>query len=98
MNLSELGARKALKSGYEDLFDAEAVFFGVNADGVVLGFGDVDGDAVFEEAELFEALGELERAGGEGVEAVESGSTVRIEAEVLPHGCGAGRVAVERNR
>ncbi len=84
--LLRTGARKALQSGFEDLFDLEAVFFGVDADGVVAGFGDVDRYVVFEEAELLEALGELERAGREGVEAVERGGAVCVEAEVLPNG------------
>jgi len=34
----------------EDLFGAEEVFFGIDADGVVGGGEDVDGDVVFEEA------------------------------------------------
>ena len=40
------------------------VFFGVYADGVEGGGFDVDGDLVFEEAELFEAFGVFERAVG----------------------------------
>ena len=38
------------------------VFFGVDADGVEVGRFDVDVDAVFEEAELFEAFGLFEDA------------------------------------
>ena len=38
------------------------VFFGVDSDCVVFGGFDVDGDVVFEEAELFEALGLFEKA------------------------------------
>ncbi len=41
----------------KDSFDAEEIGLGVDADGVVVGFGDVEGKVVFEEAELFEALG-----------------------------------------
>ena len=40
------------------------VFFGVYAYGVEVGGFYVDGDVVFEEAELFEALGLFECAGG----------------------------------
>ena len=40
------------------------VFFGVYTYGVVGGGGYVDGDVVFEEAELFEALGLFEGTGG----------------------------------
>jgi hypothetical protein len=43
-------------------FYALQVFFGVDADGVELGGLYVDGDVVFEEAELFEALGLFEKA------------------------------------
>ncbi len=60
------------------------VFFGVDADGVEVGGLDVDGDAVFEEAELFEALGVFERAVGQGGEALEGGFAVGVEADVLP--------------
>ena len=60
------------------------VFFGVDADGVEVGGFDVDVDAVFEEAELFEALGLFEGAGGESGEAVEGGFAVGVEADVLP--------------
>ncbi len=48
----------------EERFYAVEVGFGVDADGVVGGFGDVDVDVVFEQAELFEALGLFEGAGG----------------------------------
>ena len=44
-------------------FDAVEVFFGVDAYGVEVGGFDVDGDVVFDEAELFEALGLFEDAG-----------------------------------
>ncbi len=47
----------------EGLYAAE-VGFGVYADGVVGGFGDVDVDVVFEQAELFQAFGLFEGAGG----------------------------------
>jgi len=48
----------------EEGFDAVEVFFSVDADGVEFGGLDVDGDVVFEEAELLEALGLLKKAGG----------------------------------
>ncbi len=60
------------------------VFFGVDADGVEVGGLDVDGDAVFEEAELLEALGVFEGAGGQGGEALEGGFAIGVEADVLP--------------
>lgn len=60
------------------------VFFGVDSDGVVFGGLDVDGDVVFEETELFEALGLFEEAGGQGGEALEGGLAVGVEADVLP--------------
>ncbi len=44
------------------------VFFGVYADGVQGGFCYVDGDVVFEEAKLFQALGKLQWAWSESVE------------------------------
>ncbi len=51
-------------SAAEEGFDAVEVFFGVDAYGVEVGGFDVDVDAVFEEAELLEALGLFEDAGG----------------------------------
>ena len=70
------------------------VFFGIYADGVVRGFGDMDGDVVLEEAELLQFFDEFERGGGEGVEAVEGFGAVGVEAEVLPDGEVGGGVAV----
>ena len=68
----------------KDGFDAVEVFFGVDAYGVVRGGFDVDVDVVFEEAELFEALGLFESAWGQGGESVEGGFAVGVEAYVLP--------------
>ena len=48
----------------EEGFDAVYVFFGVDAYCVEGGGFDVDVDVVFEEAELFEALGLFESAWG----------------------------------
>ena len=59
-----------LLAGAEEGFDAVEVLFGVDTDGVVLGGGDVEIEAVFEEAELLEALGKFEGAGGKLGEAV----------------------------
>ncbi len=42
--------------GAEEGFYALEIFFGVYADGVEGCFGYVDGDVVFEEAKLFQAL------------------------------------------
>ena len=65
-------------------FDAAEVFFGVDTDGVEASGFDVDVDVVFEEAELFEALGLFEGADGQGGEALERRSAVCVEADVLP--------------
>ena len=51
-------------SAQEQGFDAVEVFIGVDSDGVVFSGLDVNGDVVFKEAELFEALGLFEEAGG----------------------------------
>jgi len=75
------------------LFYAEEVFFRIDADGIVLGFGYVDGDAIFEEAELFQSLGEFQGAGAQSVEAIQGFSTISVEAEMLP-GRGALAVAI----
>ena len=48
----------------EELFGEEEVGFGIDADGVEFGGFDVEVEAVFEEAELFEAFGAFEDAGG----------------------------------
>jgi hypothetical protein len=69
--------------GAEEEFDLGEVGFGVDTDGVVVGGFDVDGDVVFEEAELFEALGLFEEAGREGGEEVEGGAMVSVEADVF---------------
>ena len=48
---------------------------------------DVEGETVFEQAELFEALSLLERRGAESVpNRSERGTTVGVEAQVLPVG------------
>ena len=80
----------------EDGFDLLEVIFGVDADGVEVGGFDVQADAVFEIAELFEPLGLLEFTGGQGGEAVESSFAIGVEADVLPV-AGAGGVAVVRD-
>jgi len=54
----------------QESFDAMEVVFSVNTDGVVVGGFDVDGDSVFEEAKLFEALSLFEDAWRKGGEAV----------------------------
>ena len=77
-------------------FDLFEVFFGVDAYGVVVGGFDVDVDVVFEEAELFEAFGLFEGAGGQGGEALECGFAVRVEAYVFPV-VGGGVVTVVRD-
>jgi hypothetical protein len=76
--------RRLVSAGAEQGFDAVEVFFGVNADGVEVGGFNVDVDAVFEEAELFEALGLFECAGGEGGKTLERVPSIGVEADVLP--------------
>ena len=74
---------KALAAEEDGLDEAE-VGLGIDADGVEVGGLDIDGEAVLEEAELFEALGALEPASGQGGEAVEGGFAISVEADVLP--------------
>ena len=80
-----------MRMAEEDCFYVFEVFFGVYAYGVEVGGFYVDADAVFEEAELFEALGVFEGAGGQGGEALEGGFAVGVEADVLPVLRGACR-------
>ena len=82
------GRRPALEQG----LDEAEVFFGVDADGVEGGGFDVEGDAVFEEAELFEAFGLFEGAGGQGGEALEGGACGRRR------GRGASSIAARGGR
>ena len=84
------------EAGAEDGFDGAEVGLGVDPDGVVVDLGDVEGEAVFEPLELFEALGGFESAGSEVGEAVEGVAAIGVEAEVLPE-LGLGAVAVERD-
>jgi len=80
--------------GAEEGFDVAEVFFGVDADGVEVGGLDVEVDAVFEETELFQALGLFEDAVGQGGELLERGFAVGVEADVLPVWGGGAGVAV----
>ena len=54
------------------------VFFGIDAYRVEVGGFDVDRDVVFKEAELLEAFGLFEGAGGQGGEALERGFAVGV--------------------
>ena len=72
-----------LAAGGEDRFCCAEVFFGVDADGVGGGWGDVDVDAVVEEAELLEAFDLFEPGGREGGEFLERGFAVGVHTEVL---------------
>jgi len=63
----------------------------------VLGFGYVQGEAAFEQAQLFEALGLFEFAGGECGETLEREAAVGVEAEVLPVVSLAVAVAIKGN-
>lgn len=65
-------------------FNKVQISFGIDANGVGVGGLDVDTQTVLEEAELFEALGEFELAGGQGGEAIQRGLAIRVEADVLP--------------
>jgi len=78
------------------LFDEAEVGFSVDANGVVVRGFDVNVEAVFEEAELFEAFGAFELAGGQGGEAIERGFAIGVQADVLPVSGGC-TVAVERD-
>ena len=66
------------------MLNAAEVGFGIDADGVVGSGFDVDVDAVFEEAQLFEAFGLFECAVRQGGEAFERGLAIGVEAQVLP--------------
>ena len=68
----------------EEGLDAVEVFFGVDADGVEGSGLGVDVDSVFEKAELFEALGLFQGAGGQGGEALEGRFAICVEADVFP--------------
>jgi hypothetical protein len=61
------------------------------------GFCHVEGDVVFQEAELLQALGLFEDGGGEGGEAFERGAAIGVEAEVLPVRSLAAGVTVKGN-
>jgi hypothetical protein len=86
-------------SAAQEGFDAVEVFFGVDADGVEVGGFYVNVDAVFEEAELLQALGVFESAGGQGGEALECGLAVPVETDVLPvwRRGAVANIAVVRN-
>jgi hypothetical protein len=66
-----LGGHRAGLSASEKGFYPLEVSFGVYAYGVEVGGGYVDVEAVFEKAELFEALCDLEGAVGQGRKLVE---------------------------
>ena len=55
----------------------------------------MDGDVVFEEAELFEVLGLFEEADRQGGEALKGGLTVGVEADVLPILRGGGSALLD---
>jgi hypothetical protein len=78
----------------ENRFYRTEVFFGVDADGVAGRRGDVDVDAVVEEAALFEALNLFDPGGRQGCEFFERGFAVGVDAEVLAIAGEAGVVAV----
>src|ERR1035441_7317814 len=77
----------------QDLLDEAKILFSVDADCVVGGGFDVNLDAVFEEAELFETLGALKLGGRERWEKVERRFAIGVKANVLPVKRG-GAVAV----
>lgn len=72
------------------------VGLGVDAYGVEINGFDVQGEAVFEQAQLLEAFGLFQRTGFEGSEAQEGRAAVGVEAQVLPvGGFTVGEVAGE---
>ncbi len=81
--------RCGLLTEEEEEFDGAEVFLGVDADGVDPGGLDVDGDAVFEEAELFQAFGAFQFAWEQTGEALQGGGAVGVEADVFPVEGGA---------
>ena len=76
--------------------DPDQVLLGVYADGVVWSFDYVDRDAIFEESQLFQTLGDFKRAGCEFVKVGEGGGAIRVETKMLPD-CSTSLVAVERD-
>ena len=62
----------------KESFYAGDVRFGVDAHGVEVDGLDVEGDAVFEQAELFEALGLFERGRLECAEAKQGRSAIGV--------------------
>jgi hypothetical protein len=94
-----IGAEELMRRLFvqEEGFYALQVLFGVDSYGVEVGGLDVDGDVVFEEAELFEAFGLFEEAWGQGGEAFQGGLAVGVEADMLPvlwGGSGVGLVVM----
>jgi hypothetical protein len=62
------GVDRELNSGitfHQELFDTMKVSLGVDADGVVFSWLDIERNSIFQEAKLFETFGALEDAGGE---------------------------------
>ena len=58
-------------------------------------FGDVDGDAIFQETKLLQSLTALERRLRKRAEAIERGLAVGVKAQVLEIADAAGVVAIE---
>ena len=81
----------------EDGFYSAEVVFGVYADGVELGLGNVESKAVFEQTELLKAFGLFQFTGGEGGEALKRRAAVGVKAKVLPVVVKAGSVAIKRD-
>ena len=76
------------RSGFPDQqgFHGGGLFRGVDAGAVVGGDDAVDGSAVFQGAELFEAFGEFQRGWGPGDELIQKGAAVAVEAHVAVTG------------
>ena len=68
---------------------------GIDPDGVGRGGGDVDGDAVVEEAKLFEPLDLFHPGERQGGEAFQSGAAVGVDAEVLAVAGESDAVAIK---
>ena len=79
----------------DDSFCGAEVFFCIDADGVAGGRGDVDVDAVVEQAELLEAFDLLDPGGRRGREFLQRGFAIGVDAEMLAIAGKAGIVAIE---
>src|SRR4030095_4260015 len=78
----------------EDGLDGAEIVLGVHAHRGLVGLDDAGRDAVLAQAERLELLGTLEGRGRQGVEALQHGAAIRVQAGVLPVHDVAASVAV----